>query len=199
MALIFHNNLLVCDKFMIYLWWRHHWEGVHDSVWVFLTDFTDQQGTHSRTSSSSQRVAQLEPLKTVTALWLLTYNIKDRVYKFCSFCVVTLGPVVSSSTLSKHEVIWTEDLTKGTRTNWIHGSRFQINKNSSGHIFSTSGFIVVDVDSFQLKIRVTMVCASWFNPVLIRDNLHEQCTEQWWKNQICSRWWSVGCSKINQQ
>ena len=157
-----------------YLWRRYNWEGVHDSVWVFLTDFTDQQGTHSRTSSSSQRVAQLESLKTVTALSFFSHNIKDRVYKFCSFCVVTLGPVVSSSTLSKHKIVWTENLTKGTRTNWIHGSRFQINQNSSWYIFSTSGFIVVDVDSFQLKIRVTVVCTSWVDSMLIGDDLKEK-------------------------
>lgn len=37
-------------------------EGLHDSVWVFLTDLWDEEGSHSWSSSSSKGVADLESL-----------------------------------------------------------------------------------------------------------------------------------------
>ncbi len=37
----------------------------------------------------------------------------------------------------------------------------------------TCGLIIVDIDSLQLEIRVTMVGASWVYAMLIRDNLPE--------------------------
>ena len=37
----------------------------------------------------------------------------------------------------------------------------------------TSGLIVVDVDSLQLQIGVTVVCASGVNSVLVTDDLPE--------------------------
>ena len=43
-------------------------EGVHDSVWVFLTDFRDQKGTHTGTGSTSKRVSQLKALQTLVRL-----------------------------------------------------------------------------------------------------------------------------------
>jgi len=42
----------------------------------------------------------------------------------------------------------------------------------------TGGFIVVDVDSFQLKIRVAMVGASRVNTMLVRDHLPELHAQQ---------------------
>ena len=35
-------------------------EGVHDTVWVLLTDLRDQQGAHTRAGTASQRVGQLK-------------------------------------------------------------------------------------------------------------------------------------------
>jgi len=55
---------------------------------------------------------QLESLKTVTAFSLLANHIKNGIYEFSTFSVVTLGPVVSSTTLSKDKVVWPEDLSK---------------------------------------------------------------------------------------
>ena len=37
----------------------------------------------------------------------------------------------------------------------------------------TCGLVVVDVDSLQLEIGVTMVCASWVDTVLVGDHLPE--------------------------
>ena len=90
-----------------------------------------------------------------------------------TFCVVTLGPVVTSSTLSKHKVVRSEDLTKGSRPDTVHGARLQVHQDSSGHILATTGLIVVDIDPFQLEIRCSSIGASWINTMFIRDDLPE--------------------------
>ena len=46
-----------------------------------------------------------------------------------TFCVVTLGPVVSSSTLSKHKVVRSEDLTEGAGPDAVHGAGLKINQH----------------------------------------------------------------------
>ena len=148
-----------------------NWEGVHDSVGVFLTDLGDEESSHSRSGSSTKGVCELETLEavarfgflkilsnlirsryflfknlkrsrfskkfiitTVKRKFYLSGNIKDGIYELGSFCVVTLGPVVSGTRLSENEVVWAEDLSEGTGSDWVHSSGFQIDQNGSGHI-----------------------------------------------------------------
>ena len=53
--------------------------GVHDSVGVFFTDFGDQECSHSRSGSTSQRVSELESLEAVGGLSLFSDNIQNRI------------------------------------------------------------------------------------------------------------------------
>ena len=39
--------------------------------------------------------------------------------------------------------------------------------------FYTCSFIVINVDSFQLKVGIAMVCTSWIDAMLVRDNFPE--------------------------
>merc|ERR1719208_38102 len=59
----------------------NHRVGVHDSVRILLSDLRDEKCSHSRSSSSSQRVSQLESLETVASLSLLSDNIEDTVHQ----------------------------------------------------------------------------------------------------------------------
>merc|ERR1719203_2502018 len=54
-------------------------EGLHDSVGVFLSDLGDEQGAHSRTSTTTERVGNLEALEAIAALSLLSDNVEDGV------------------------------------------------------------------------------------------------------------------------
>ena len=58
-----------------HLWGRHDGVGVHDPVWVFLSDLRDEECSHTRASSSSKRVSQLESLQTVAGFRFLTDNV----------------------------------------------------------------------------------------------------------------------------
>merc|ERR1719481_928870 len=86
---------------------------VHDSVGIFLADLRDEKGTHARASAATQRVGELEALKTVAAFGLFPHNIEDAVNKLGTLGVVALGPVVTSPTLAKHEVVGPEELAIG--------------------------------------------------------------------------------------
>ena len=51
------------DNGIRYLWRWDNREGVHDSVWVFFSDFRDKKCTHTGTSTTTERVGELESLK----------------------------------------------------------------------------------------------------------------------------------------
>ena len=84
---------------------------------------------------------------------------------------MTLGPVVAGSGLSKHEVVGSEDLSKGARPYRVHGAGLQVHEDGPGHVLASAGLVVVDVDPLQLEVRVPMVGASGVDTMLIRDYL----------------------------
>ena len=150
-----------------HLWGWYNRECVHDSVWVLFTDLGDEECSHTRSGTATEGVGQLESLKTIAALGFLPDNIKDGVDEFSAFCVVTLGPVVASAALTEHKVVWTENLTEWTGSDGVHGSGLQVYENGTGYIFASCGFIVVDIDSLQLKVGVTVVGTGGVNAVLV--------------------------------
>jgi len=76
-------------------------EGTHHSVGVLLPDLRDQKCTHTSTGTTTERVGDLETLKAVGSLGLSSDDIEDRVDKLGSFSVMSLGPVVTSTALTK--------------------------------------------------------------------------------------------------
>ena len=86
---------------------------------------------------------------------------------------MTLGPVISSSRLAKDKVVRSEDLTKRSRSDAVHGARLQVHQHGPGDVLATGGLIVVHVDPLKLKLGSSTVGSSWVNTVFIRDNLPE--------------------------
>lgn len=137
----------------MYLWWRHNTIGDHDSIWIFFANFRYQKCAHPGTGTTSQRVSQLKSLQTVTTLcflpkinwgifcapkfiylfgeitryWhidIIPDHVQYRIHQLGSFCIVSFCPVISSARLSENKIIWSEYLTKRTRSHRVHGSRF---------------------------------------------------------------------------
>jgi len=152
-------------------------ESFHDSVWVFFSDLGDQEGTHTGTGTTTQRVADLETLKAIATFSFLSNDIEDGVDKFSTFSVVTLGPVVTSTGLTEDEVVWSEELTEWTSSDGVHGTWFKIHQDGSWDISSTSGFVVVDVDSFQLQIGISVVGTGRINTVFVGNDFPELGTD----------------------
>ena len=152
-------------------------EGFHDSVGVFFSDLGDQEGTHTGTGTTSQRVGDLETLEAITAFSFLSDDIEDGVDEFSTFSVVTLGPVVTSSGLTENEVVRSEELTERTSSDGVHCSWFEIHKDSSWDVSTTSSFVEVNVDALELEIRVTVVSTGGVYTVFIGNNFPELGTD----------------------
>jgi hypothetical protein len=94
------------------LWGWHDGESNHHSVWVFFSDLGDEECSHTGSSSTTERVGNLETLEAITTFSFLSNDIEDGVNEFSTFSVVTLGPVVTGTSLSENEVVWSEELTE---------------------------------------------------------------------------------------
>ena len=159
------------------LWGRHDGEGSHDSVWVLLSDLGDEEGSHTGSGTTTEGVGDLETLEAVATFGFLSDDIEDGVDELGSLGVVTLGPVVTGTGLSEDEVVWSEELTEWSSSDGVHGSWLKIHEDGSWDVSSTGGLVVVDVDSLELEIRVTVVGTGWVNSVLVGDDLPELGTD----------------------
>jgi hypothetical protein len=121
----------------------HNGEGSHHAVWELLTDLGDQERTHTGTSSTTERVGDLETLEAVTALGFATNDIKNLVDKLSTLSVMSLGPVVTSARLSEDEVVGAEELAERTGTDSIHGTWLQIDENGTRNILVAGSLIRV--------------------------------------------------------
>ena len=65
-------------------------------------------------------------LKAVAVLSLLTDHVEDGVDQLSSLSIVTFGPVVSSTRLAEHEVVWSEDLSEGTGADTVNHAGLEV-------------------------------------------------------------------------
>merc|ERR1719199_1841038 len=185
-----HNLIGVLDKLMDRegsvvwlnngigdLWGWHDGESDHHSVWVFFSDLGDEEGSHTRSSTTTERVGNLETLEAIATFSFFSDDIEDGVNELSTFSVVTLGPVVTGTSLSENEVVWSEELSEWSSSDGVHGSWFEIHEDGSWNVSSTSGFVVVNVDSLELEIRVTVIGTGWVNTVFVRDDFPEFGTD----------------------
>ena len=135
-----------------HLWGWHDGEGGHDSVGVLLSDLGDEEGSHSGSSTTSEGVGDLEALKAVATLSLLSDDIENGVDELSSLGVVTLGPVVTGSSLSEHEVVWSEELTERSGSDGVHGTWLKIHEDGSWDVSSSGGLVVVAVSYTHLTL-----------------------------------------------
>merc|ERR1719253_400160 len=156
---------------------RNDGKGLHNTVRVFFTDLGDQKRTHTGTGTATQGVNQLEALQAVAAFSFLTNDVQDGVDQFGTFGVVTLGPVITGTSLTEHEVVRAEQLTERTSTHGVHGTGLKVHKDGTRHVAATSGFVEVHVDALQLQIGVTVVGTRRVNAVFVGDDFPELGTD----------------------
>lgn len=60
-----------------------------------------------------------------------------QTIEFDLLLTVTLSPVVSSSGLSKHEVVGSEEISEGTSPDRVHRSWLQVDEDSTGDVLAT--------------------------------------------------------------
>jgi len=159
------------------LWGWHDGESGHDSVWVLFSDLGDEEGSHTGSGTTTEGVGDLETLEAIATFGFLSDDIEDGVDKFGTLGVMTLGPVVTGTSLSEDEVVWSEELSEWSSSDGVHGSWFEIHEDGSWNVSSSSGLVVVDVDSLELEIRVTVVGTGWVNSVFVGDDFPEFGTD----------------------
>merc|ERR1711943_8629 len=104
----------------------HHGEGEHHTVGVLLADLGDEDGSHTGTSTTTEGVAELEALEAIARLGLLTHNIEHGVDELGTLGVVTLGPIVTRTSLAEDKVVGAEELTEGAGTDGVHGTGLEV-------------------------------------------------------------------------
>merc|ERR1719347_1294710 len=124
-----------------------------------------------RISTSPQGMSQLESLQQIASFGLLPNHIQDTVHEFSSLGVVPLGPVVTSSGLAEHEVVWSEQLTVWAGPNTVHSPWLQINQDGPWDILSTPCLVVVDINSLKLEIRLSLIRPSGIDTMLVANDL----------------------------
>jgi hypothetical protein len=151
----------------------HDGEGSHHAVGELLADLGDQQSAHTGTGTTTEGVGDLEALEAVAALGLTTDDIDDLVDQLGTLGVMTLGPVVASAGLAKDEVVGTEELTKGTGTDGVHGARLEIDEDGTGNILlagclgdkmCVSGRMPTnktDILVLRTSLKYTFIRSSW--------------------------------------
>jgi hypothetical protein len=107
-------------------------EGTHHTVGELLTDLRDKESTHTRTGSTTERVGNLETLEAIASLSLLADDVEDVIYELSTLSVVSLGPVVTSTALSRDEGVGAEHLSELATTDSVKSSRlcgYMLGKN----------------------------------------------------------------------
>ena len=155
----------------------HDGEGGHDSVWVLFSDLGDEEGSHAGSGTTSEGVGDLESLEAIAAFSFLSADIKDGIDELSSLGVMSLGPVVTGTSLSEDEVVWSEELSEWSSSNGVHGTWLKIHKDGSWDVSSSGGFVEVDVDSLELEIGVSVVGTGWVNTMFVGDDLPELGTD----------------------
>jgi hypothetical protein len=123
---------------------RYDGEGSHHAVGELLTDLGDQEGTHTGTSSTTERVSDLETLEAVAALSLAADDVEDLVNQLSTLSVMALGPVVAGAGLAKDEVVGAEELSERSSTDSVHGSGLQIDEDGTGNELVSGGLLIVN-------------------------------------------------------
>merc|ERR1711868_216073 len=121
----------------------HDGEGEHHAVGVLLTDLGDEEGSHTGTGAASEGMGQLEALEAIAGLGLLPNDVKDGVDQLNTLGVVTLCPVVTSTSLAEDEVVRAEELTEWASADGVHGTRPEVHQDSAGHVAASGSLVVV--------------------------------------------------------
>ena len=86
---------------------------------------------------------------------------------------MAFSPVVTGAGLAEDKVVGAEDLAVGAGSDGVHGAGFKIHEDGAWNVPSAAGFIIVDVDAFELELGVAAVLSGVVDAVLVADDLPE--------------------------
>jgi hypothetical protein len=119
----------------------------------------------------------LETLEAIAAFGFFSDDVEDGVDELGTFGVMALGPVVTGTGLTEDEVVGSEELAEWAGSDGVHGTWLEVHEDGSGDESATGGLVIVNVDSFELEIGVTVVSTGWVDSVFVGDDLPELGTD----------------------
>ena len=99
-----------------------------------------QERSESRTSSSTERMEHEESLKARALIDQLPCFVKHVFEQILANCVVTTGIVVGGIFFPTNELFRMKQLSVGSRANAVNDTWFEVNKQTSGNMFTGVGF-----------------------------------------------------------
>jgi hypothetical protein len=96
----------------------------------------EQEGAETGTSSTTDGVEDEETLETSALVSKLSDSVEAEVNDFLTNGVVTTGEVVGSILLTRVELLWVEELTVGTSTDFINNGWFQIEEDATWDVLA---------------------------------------------------------------
>merc|ERR1719399_2459229 len=112
------------------------------------------QRAHPRAGAAAKGVAELEALEAIAALGLLPNHVEHTVDELGALGIMALGPIISCTCLSKHEVVRPEELPEGARTDGVHGPRLEVHEHGPWDVPAARGLVVVHIDAFELEVAI---------------------------------------------
>jgi len=100
----------------------------------------EQEGSESRSSSSSNGVEDTESLESGTLVSKFSDSVEAKVDDFFSDGVVSSGEVIGGVFFSGDQLFGVEQLSVSSGSDFINNGGFQIEEDGSGDVFSSSGF-----------------------------------------------------------
>jgi hypothetical protein len=99
----------------------------------------EEEGTETRTCSTTNGVVDQETLETSAVISELSDSVEAEVDDFLTNGVVTTGVVVGGILFTGDELLGVEELSVGTSSNLINDGGFEVKEDSAGYVFAGTG------------------------------------------------------------
>jgi len=99
-----------------------------------------EEGSETRSSTTSDSVENAETLETGTVISELSDSVEDEIDDFLTNGVVTSGKVVGGIFLSGDQLFGMEQLSVSSGSDFIDNSWFKINEDGSWDVFTSTSF-----------------------------------------------------------
>jgi len=95
-----------------------------------------EEGSESRSGTTTDGVEDKESLKSGTVISELTYSVENEIDDFFTDGVVTTSEVVSGILFSSDELFWMEELSVSSGTDFINNSWLEIDEHATWYVLS---------------------------------------------------------------
>jgi len=133
----------------------------------------EEEGSESRSSSTTNGVEDEESLKSGTLVSKLSDSVEAEIDDFFTNGVVTSGEVVSGILLSRDELLWVEELSVGSGSDFVNNGWLKIEEDASWDVLSGTSLREEGVESIITTTDglVRWHLSVWLDSVLEAEEL----------------------------